>query len=268
MTTPMLFLLAASSAFAGERIAVDVPEPSGIDFDREGGRIFVVDDGGELWVFDEDYNELDVFDLGGDLEGVDYLPRRDKLLVAVEGEESLLLVDPDSGEVLSSQDIPRTFQGETVMAAGGNGIETLTVVGRRIFVANQSFDSDDDSDGSLLAELTIRPDGVMTLVDVHPLPILDVAGSLYFRPSGELFLMSDSDNRVYPLSLDVLDQLPTGAPVPADAMKPFMVPGEDQEGLCLIHGEIVIAQDSGDLYNAGSLKWLMSPEGQLSTMLK
>ncbi len=118
MTTPMLLVLAASSAFAGERIAVDVPEPSGIDFDRDGGRVFVVDDGGELWVFDEDYNELDVFDLGGDLEGVDYLPRHDQLLVAVEGEESLLLVDPDTGEVLSSQDIPRTFQGETVMAAG------------------------------------------------------------------------------------------------------------------------------------------------------
>lgn len=268
MTIPLFLLLASPPTLAGERIAVDVPEPSGIAFDRAGGRIFVVDDGGELWVLDEDFDEIDVFDLGGDLEGVDYLPGRDQLLIAVEGEESVLVVDPDSGEIIGSHDIPRTFQGEVFMAAGGNGIETLTAVGRRIFVANQSFDPTDSADGSVLAELVIRGDGVLEVVDIHPLPFLDVSGSLYSRPSGELFLLSDSDSRVYQLKLDELDALPTGALVPKALLRSFQVPGEDQEGICLIHGELVIAQDSGDLYQAGPLRWLMSPAGQISTTLK
>jgi hypothetical protein len=259
MKTTLLLLLAALSApaLAGTRIQVDVPEPSGIDFDRDNGRLFVVDDGGELWVLDENFDEIDVFDLGGDLEGVDYLPVSDQLIVAVEGEESLLVVDPDTGEIRSSHAIPRTFQGRTILAAGGNGIETITVVGRRIFVANQSFDIDDEDDGSMLVELILRPDDTLEVIDAHRLPMLDVAGSLYSAPSGELLLLSDTDNTVYRLRLDILDALPVSAPIPAALLGAFAVPGEDQEGICLMHGDLLIAQDSGDLFNAGPLRTLL-----------
>ena len=268
MTLLSLCLLSAFPAHAGDRISVDVPEPSGIDFDRRNGRIFVVDDGGELWVFDKDFREKDVFDLGGDLEGVHYLAGPDRLLVAVEGDEQLLSVDPDSGEELAVYDIPRTFQGDTVMAAGGNGIEALTVVGRRIFVANQSFDHNDDEDGSVLVELAMRPGGSLDIVDVHRLPMLDVAGSLYAPQSKSLFLLSDSDNRIYRLNLQALDSLSTGEDVPVDRLSPFSVPGVDQEGIALIDGHLIIAQDSGDLYDAGDFRWLMSDAGQLSTQLE
>ncbi len=90
MRTPLLIALSlfiAAPALADGPIEVDVPEPSGIDVDRAGERVFVVDDGGELWVFDEDFAPIDVFDVGGDLEGVVYLPRQERLLIASEGVE-------------------------------------------------------------------------------------------------------------------------------------------------------------------------------------
>jgi len=263
-----LVALFSQPVHAAELIQVDVPEPSGIDHDRDGERFFVVDDGGELWVFDEDYNEIDVFDLGGDLEGVDYLPVTDQLLIAVEGDEQLLLVDPDSGDVESVFDIPRTFQGRTILEEGGNGIETLTVVGRRIFVVNQSFDYQDQADGSVLVELVILPDETLEIVDAHRLPILDVAGSFYFAPTREFFLLSDYGNRIHRLNLKALDSMPAGANVPPAFLHSFLVPGDNQEGICLVRGELIIAQDSGDLYNAGSLQWLMSDAGQLGLSLQ
>jgi len=266
MMSALLIAFFASSAHAGSTIEVDVPEPSGIDHDRIGERVFVVDDGGELWVFDTDFNEIDVFDLGGDLEGVDYIPATDQLLVAVEGDEQILVVDPDSGAIESELDIPRTWNGQTIMAAGGNGIETLTVVGQRIFVVNQSFDADDKTDGSVLVELAIMPTGTLRIIDAHRLPILDVAGSLYEPRSKSLYLLSDTNNRLYRISMGALDSLDSGESVPSALLRAFQVSGDNQEGMCIVNGDLIISQDSGDLHNAGSFRWLLSLQGQMSML--
>ncbi len=249
-------MLSSAPAQADDTIYVGVPEPSGLDYDAVNGRVFVVDDGGELWVLDEDFRRIDVFDLGGDLEGVAWLGGEELLMVAVEGSEELLLVDPDTGELSQVLEIPRTFRGQTIMAAGGNGIETLTVVGSRIFVANQSFDEYDEEDGSILVELAFGIGGSLSVVDAHALPMLDIAGSMFLRQSGELHLVSDSDNAAYRLSLKTLDAIPTGAPLTRKAFTAYDLPGENQEGICLIEGQVVIAQDSGDLVDAGSLREL------------
>ena len=268
MMSVLLLALFASPAHAGTTIEVDVPEPSGIDHDRVGERIFVADDGGELWVFDTDFNELDVFDLGGDLEGVDCVPATDQLLVAVEGDEQILVVDPDSGSIEAELDIPRTWNGQTIMAAGGNGIETLTVVGRRIFVANQSFDEDDETDGSVLVELAITPNGKLRIVDAHRLPVIDIAGSLYEPRSKSLYLLSDANNRIYRLPIRGLDTLDTGESIPAALLRTFRISGENQEGMCILNGDLVIAQDSGDLHNAGNFRWVLSLQGQMNLMME
>ena len=70
-TNPLPLLMLAvtlpwTPSLAGE-IVVGVPEPSAIDIDRAGGRIFVADDGGEVWVFDRDYTATATFAVGGDL---------------------------------------------------------------------------------------------------------------------------------------------------------------------------------------------------------
>ena len=259
-----LSLLLSLSAAAGQLLPVDVPEPSGIDHDPRSGRTFVVDDGGELWVFDADFEVLDVFHLGGDLEGVDYLPGPDQLLVAVEGDEQLLRVDPDTGAVEAALDIPRTFRGKLVMAEGGNGIESLVVVGRRIFVTNQAFDVFDEDDGSILVELRMRADETLQIAGIWRLPFPDAAGALFSAPTQELFLSSDYNDRVYRLKLDALDHLNNLAWIPEEDLRSFWIPGVDQEGICLVDGDLLIAQDSGDLYDAGRLRWLMSDAGQLS----
>ena len=255
-------------AHAGQSIPVDVPEPSGIDIDRQGDRIFVADDGGEVWVFDRDYAPIDTFDIGGDLEGIAYLPFLDQLLVAAEGDEQLLLVDPDSGDLVDVFDIPRDINGQPILAAGGNGIEALTLAGLRIFVANQSFDPSDTEDGSILVELGFTPAGTLEILRAHPLPMLDVAGSFYSAAHNELVLLSDSDNQAYRIKLRAIDRLDPGMAIPADLFRSFWVPGDNQEGLCVVDGDLIIAQDSGDLYDAGSLEWLMSPSGQREVALE
>lgn len=266
MISTLLIALFTAPAHANSTIEVDVPEPSGIDHDRVGERIFVADDGGELWVFDTDYNEIDVFDLGGDLEGVDYIPATDQLLVGVEGDEQILVVDPDSGSIEAELDIPRTWNGQTIMAAGGNGIETLTVVGRRIFVANQSFDADDKTDGSVLVELAIRPNGKLSIVDAHRLPIIDVAGSLYEPQSKSLYLLSDANNRLYRIGMGALDALDSGESIPNALLRAYRVSGDNQEGMTIVDGNLIIAQDSGNLHSAGNFRRLLSLQGQMGML--
>jgi len=253
LSAALLSFLTAPALAAGP-IYVDVPEPSGIDYDRAHRRAFVVDDGGEIWVFDEDFEALDVFDVGGDLEGVAWLPGRGLLLVAVEGAEQLMTVDPDTGEVLSVADIPRRFDGRLILREGGQGIEALAVVRDRIFVANQSFDPDDDEDGSVLVELAFTDEGALEIIDAHPLPMLDVAGAFYSRLTGELFLLSDAEDSLSRLPLAALDAAGEGEALGADLFTTVEVPGVDQEGACVLGGRLVIAQDSGDLYDAGPLR--------------
>ena len=107
----------------------------------------------------------------------------------------------------------------------------------------------------------IEPRSDTAAIEWHkPFPvsdILDVAGSLYAARSNELFLLSDSANRVFRLSLDALDDLLDGTDIPAALLRPFAVPGVDQEGICVVEGSLIIAQDSGDLYDAGPLRELL-----------
>lgn len=227
-------------------------EPSGICFHNERGTLFVVGDEGDVGEFETDGTLIKARRVRkADFEGITHDPSSGRLYVAVEGEEAILELDPDSLKVLREFDIPRSFKGRKVMKKGGQGIEAITFVvnpdhpeGGTFYVANQSFDLDDEKDLSALFELHVpirSGEGEVEILRFFEPGVIDLAGLFHDRPSGHLFVVSDATNSLFEISPD------------HQVVGAWAFPGNDQEGIAAdADGNFYLAQDSGGIIK---LKW-------------
>lgn len=214
-----------------------VPEPSGLVYHAGRGTLFVVDDGGVLCEFEPGGRVLRRERIRrADFEGITVDPETGLLYVAIEGDDSILEVDPSSFRAIREFPLPRDFEGRTVLKNGGQGIEAVTVTPDGTFlVANQGTGPRDPGlvlELSLpLGDLDAGPARILRTID----PGMNDLSALHFDVERDLILVvSDSENRLSALS-------PTGAPV-----RSWTLPGSDQEGVALdANGILYIAQDSG-----------------------
>ena len=105
-------------------------EPSGIVFHARRGTFFVVGDEGMIGEFSLKGKQIRVKEFSDepDFEGVTVDPSSGLLYVAHEVADRILEIDPETFKVLRVFDVPRRFEGEVVMDAGGDGIEGITFV--------------------------------------------------------------------------------------------------------------------------------------------
>ncbi len=225
-------------------------EPSGIVFDGRRGTLFVVGDEGDICEMTTDGKLLRQKTLraGADLEGLALVPQTGILYAAVEGEDKILEVDPETFEVTREFAIPRTFEGTELFKPGGQGIEGICFVPRQghpeggtFFVANQSFTEEPGEERSLIAEveLPLRSSPGSTEVKIRdwfPVPVIDVAALHYDRATGHILAACDSPNALLELTLS------------GEIVRVLTLTGDNQEGLTLDdHGLMYIAQDSGGI---------------------
>ena len=214
-----------------------VPEPSGLVYHSGRGTLFVVDDGGVLCEFEPGGRVLRRERIRrADFEGITVDPETGLLYVAIEGDDSILEVDPSSFQAIREFPLPRVFEGRTVLENGGQGIEAVTVTPDGTFlVANQGTGPQDPGlvlEVSLpLGEHDAGPARILRAID----PGMNDLSALHFDVERDLILVvSDSENRLSALSR-------TGAPV-----RSWTLPGTDQEGIAVdANGVLYIAQDSG-----------------------
>jgi len=243
-------------AINGKPVDIDrvgVEEPSGIVFHGGRGTLFVVGDQGKIYEMKTDGTGVNQRDLaeGGwiDLEGVTFDPATGLLYVVVEGRDRILEVDPDKLVILREYEIPRTWQGKTVLDAGGQGLEAITFVpdakhpeGGTFFVTNQGFADSPPEDASALlqVELPLRrkpaENADAKILDYVRMDVFDLSGLHYDAKRRSLFVISDGGNALMRIT-------PKGK-----VLKTERLPGRNQEGITVDNkGFVYIAQDSGGI---------------------
>jgi len=205
-----------------------VREPSGIAYHAGRGSLFVVDDGGTLAEMQLDGRVIRTRRVGtADLEGVAVDPESGVLYLAVEGDDSVLVVDPESLDLLREYTLPR-LDGDTVLfAEGGNGIEAITAVGPgRLVVANQD-------DPPIVVEVELRDHAPRVVSHFRP-DVTDLSALHWDGGRRLLLLVSDGANRLMAFSPDGV------------LRASWSIPGLDQEGLAVTpDGTAYVAQDRG-----------------------
>ena len=220
--------------------AEGIREPSGIAYHADRGTLFVADDGGTLGEMRLDGRVIRTRRVRqADIEGVAVDPGTGMLYLAVEGDDAVLLVDPESLDVLAEYVLPRSDGGITLLGEGGNGVEAIAVVGPgRLFVANQD-------DPPVVVEVDLPGDGSAPRILSHFRPEATDLSALYWDDHRQvLMLVSDSGNRLMAYSR-------TG-----ELRASWTLPGRDQEGLAVApDGTTYVAQDSGGVLRL-EVDWL------------
>jgi len=228
-------------------------EPSGICWHAARKTLFVVGDEGDLAEITPDGTLIQSQHVrDADFEGVTYDPATGLLYLAIEEEEAVLEVDPDTFVVRRHFALPRAFRGQTMMRAGGEGIEAITFVpdphhpeGGVFYVANQAFGLTDEQDvsGVFQVELPLRTRAGQPKITAYFTPgIIDLSGLYYDPATDRILLISDATNLILEYTRD------------HRLLSVQAFPGDNQEGIAVdADNFIYIAQDTGGILK---LRWL------------
>jgi len=233
---------------------IEFNEPSGICWHALRGTLFVVGDEGNLCEITTEgaLVKQTLLREAADFEGITYDPSTGLLYLVIEEAEAILEVHPESFEILREFSVPRTFEGKTLLAAGGEGIEALTFIpdaqhpeGGVFYVGNQAFTLSNPEDISAVfrVELPLRTRrGPVRITGYFEPGIIDLSALNYDATTDHILLVSDATNTMLEYSRD--DRL----------LNIWAFPGDNQEGVTVDdEGFIYIAQDSGGIIK---LKWL------------
>ncbi|MBT8044139.1 MAG: hypothetical protein KJO79_04235, partial [Verrucomicrobiae bacterium] len=175
-------------------------EPSGICWHPGRKTLFAVDDGGGIAEITPGGKLVRKgFIPRADLEGITTNPKTGLLYAVSEGDDRVLEIDPGSLRVRRIMQVPRRYNGRTVMREGGNGIEAITFIpkashreGGVFCVANQGSGRPDDDKGIYFVELPIKSrSGPSRIVGKINPPVGDIAGLHYDRRNGNIIAISD-----------------------------------------------------------------------------
>jgi len=250
----MLGKVVFPNKWVGDIDKIRFNEPSGICWHTERATLFLVGDEGDICEIKSDGALVKQKTLrpGADFEGITHDPATGLLYLAVEEDEAILEVDPETFEVRREFVLPRQFQGKTLLAAGGEGIEALTFVpdpehaqGGLFYVGNQAFTLSNEEDISAVfqVELPLRTArGAARIIGYFEPGIIDVSGLHYDPTTGHVLVASDATNLMLEYSSE------------HELLNVWAFPGDNQEGITVDpDGFIYIAQDTGGIIK---LLWL------------
>ena len=252
----MLFLLVTPSLVMGTTWIPDETteiqqnlysgyEPSGIVYHPYHDLLFLVGDAGDVTKMNTDGSGVTSWAVGGDLEGITFIPGSEYVYVAVEYPFEILKVDPTAGGIVSTVELtPPIIPSVTDTTLG---IEALT------FVPNNYHPYDNSSNGGLFY-LGVQEDGRVHVVDVNfgnqsavlidsfmPVPggRTDLSGLYYSQESEILYVLYDSANKIREITTSNAFLIE------------YYAPGRRQEGITLLpacpgtDAQLFITEDSG-----------------------
>ncbi len=249
----VLRIVTFPNEWVGDIDKIGFNEPSGICWHAQRRSLFVVGDEGDLCEITSTGDLVKQEHIrDADFEGVTYDPATGLVYLAVEEEEAVLEIDPNTFAVLREFSLPRDFRGQTRLRAGGEGIEGITFVpdphhaeGGLFYVANQAFTLTDEHDISAIfeVELPLRTGTGEPRITGYTEPgIIDLSGLNYDPTTDRILAIGDATNLILEYSRDWV------------LLSVQAFPGDNQEGVTVDpDGFIYIAQDTGGIIK---LKWL------------
>ncbi len=198
----LIFLTSCSSnSIKNSHIIAKIPEASGICFDKISNKLFVVGDEGYLYKLNTQGDILQSKHLGDfDFEGVACDTKNNRLLLAVEGKDNILIVDSKQFRIQKEINIKRSFKNEKLLVKDKkHGLEGITIIGEFIYLSNQSKYKYPHKDPSVIIKIKdLRSKNTHILERIDPRHI-DISGLDYYE--GYLYMISDTKDKIYRYNL-------------------------------------------------------------------
>lgn len=231
-----------------------IPEPSGITYHPTRRSLFIADDSGAIYEVNlqgtliqaKGVNELDI-------EGITMDPGTGLLYAAIEDDETILELEPETLTVKREFRINRYFKGELLLKKGGMGVEAIAFVpdashpeGGTFWIGNQSFGLKANDEPSVVCEvvLPIRSETAKrlegTIINAYKMNFIDISGLAYDSQDDLLVLISDTTNLLVEIERE------------GTILSKYLLPGDEQEGVTLDGlGYMYIAQENGEIIKLG-----------------
>lgn len=230
----ILFLLSSllnalnNKHFKLEKIA-DIPEASGICFNKHSNSLFVANDEGSVYEISTAGKILRKKRLGDyDLEGV--ACKKNVLYFAVEGRDSVLIVNQADFSIKEEIKIKSKYRGTTIIVRDKkHGLEGITIKNGMIYLSNQSYNRYPKKDPSVVFTIKDKTGNKKSKIKkIYDHGYDDIAGLTIYK--NQLYMVSDKKNLLINL----------------DRKKEYKIPKFAQEGVCFDNkGYIYFADDEG-----------------------
>ncbi|MEA3513572.1 MAG: SdiA-regulated domain-containing protein, partial [Campylobacterota bacterium] len=234
----VLFIFVVVTNGHSKKIA-NIPEASGICFIDKTKSIVVVNDEGWIYKLTTNGKIVQKKYLGKyDLEGITYDKKNDRLLVVVEGEESILIVQRGSLQIVKEIKIKRSYQKVKILKKSKKtGIEAIAIDNDgEIYVSNQSkktYNKKLKENISVILKVTSLDNKKTKIKEVFNHGYIDIAGMTFHN--GYLYMTSDKKNLL--IKYDIKNN---------KTIAKIKLPKSAQEGICFDNkNNIYIADDNG-----------------------
>jgi uncharacterized protein YjiK len=224
-------------AIAKEKIIAKIPEASGICFYTPSKTLFVVSDEGTIYEITKKGKIKREKYLGDyDLEGVACDAEKGLLYLAVEVNDSVLVVDAKSFKIIKEVPIKRDFEGVKVLKKDKEyGLEAIELIDGTLYLSNQSYKQWPSDDPSVVFSIDSLENKKAKITKVFRHGYVDIAALSYHK--NMLYMISDKKNLliIYDLKKE-------------RTIKTHKLAKSAQEGLCFDDkGKMYIADDKGKI---------------------
>ena len=238
----------------GRMTKAQIAEPSGITYHSARRTLFIADDSGSVHEVGLNGNLIQKKGVNAlDIEGITTDPATGLLYVAVEDDEAILELEPETLTIQREFRIIRDFKGERLLKEGGMGIEAIVFVpdashpeGGTFWVGNQSFSLKAKDEPSVVCEVVapLRTNTARiakaSIINAYKMHFIDISGLAYDSQDDHLVLISDTTNLLVEMKRD------------GTILSKYLLPGDEQEGVVLDGlGYMYIAQESGAIIKLG-----------------
>jgi len=226
-----------------------IPEASGIAYVQKSNSLFVANDEGTIYEITKKGKIVRKRFLGKyDLEGITYDKTNDKLLLAVEGDESILVLNRSSLDFEKEIKIKRKYKKLKLLKKSKKaGIEAIAIdENGDIYLSNQSritYNKKLKVNASVVFKIDSQKKKKAKIIEVFNHGYIDIAGLTFH--DGYLYMTSDKKNLL--IKYDIKNN---------KTIKKIKLPKAAQEGICFDDSNnIYIADDNGRIlkYKANKL---------------
>lgn len=192
-----LILIFTQSLFAKTKLIAKIPEASGIVYSHKSDTLFVVNDEGKIYELTTKGKILKKSNLGKyDFEGITIDEKNSLLILAIEGEEKILVISQNDFKIKHKIKIKRKFNKINVLKKDSkNGIEGIVLIKDKLYISNQSKNRYPKADSSVIVILDYNlSKKKLKIKDILDHKQSDISGLTFYK--NRLFMISDSNNLV------------------------------------------------------------------------
>jgi uncharacterized protein YjiK len=223
------------------RKIADIPEASGVCYSKKRDSLFVVGDEGRVYELSKDGKVLNKIYLPKhDFEGIACDDKENRLYLAVEGKDHIIILSQNSLKKRSKIKIKREYKGKLILKKNWkkNGLEGITLIKNSIALTNQSKKFLPKKDPSVILLIEKNGDKKREIKSLIDLRIKDLAGLDYYN--GYLYVVSDHEDLL--IKYDLKKQ---------KIVSKIKLPPFAQEGVAIDSEEnIYFADDNGHIYKS------------------